>query len=136
MPKDEVVAIPDVLVTTADAAHGNCAKAVLHRVPDAETSCFSVMPGETLVAHVHPRTWDLFFGIAGTGEIAYRRGGEQNTIVMGPRAFCAMPPGHHHEVRNLSANEPFSFLLIHAPWDGYQFVHSQEDESPDTESGG
>lgn len=130
MAKDEVVAIEDVLAATGDAAHGNCAKAVLHQVADAETSCFSVLPGQTLVAHVHPRTWDLFFGISGTGEIAYRGDGEQKTVAMGPRAFCAMPPGHHHEVRNLSATEPFSFLLIHAPWDGYQFVRSQEHEKP------
>lgn len=130
MPEDAVVAIADVLAATGTAAHGNCAKAVLHQIPDAETSCFSVLPGQTLVAHVHPRTWDLFFGIAGTGEIVYRHAGEQKAIALGPRGFCAMPPGHHHEVRNLSATEAFSFLLIHAPWEGYQFVRSREDEKP------
>lgn len=125
MDADEVVAIDDVLTCTAGDAHGNCTKAVLHQVADAETSVFSVNPGETLAAHVHPRTWDLFFGISGNAQIAYEGRDKRGTVHLAPRSLCAMPPGYAHEVRNTSSDEPVSFLLIHAPWDGYEFVRTQ-----------
>lgn len=124
MHTHEVVAVEDVLSQAGAAAHGNCVKAVLHQVPSAETSLFSVNPGEVLAAHVHPETWDLFFGIAGEGRIAYQGERRRGVAHLKPRSFCAMPPGYQHEVCNLSASEPLSFLLIHAPWDGYQFVRT------------
>jgi mannose-6-phosphate isomerase-like protein (cupin superfamily) len=75
-----------------------------------------VNPGEKLAPHLHTRTWDLlFFVVSGSGEIHYKGKDGENIIPMLARAFCAMPPGFAHEVCNLSATEPFSFLLIHAP---------------------
>jgi mannose-6-phosphate isomerase-like protein (cupin superfamily) len=130
MDKNEVVAVEDVLSCTAGDAHGNCTKAVLHQVPDAETSVFSVNPGETLAAHVHPRTWDLFFGISGNAQIAYEGENGRGTVHLGPRSLCAMPPGYAHEVRNMSSDEPVSFLLIHAPWGGYEFLKTQLKDAP------
>jgi len=125
MHTNDVVAVEDVLSQAGTEAHGNCVKAVLHQVPPAETSLFSVNPGEVLAAHMHPETWDLFFGIAGEGRIAYQGERRRGVALLKPRSFCAMPPGYQHEVRNLSRSEPLSFLLIHAPWDGYQFVRTE-----------
>jgi mannose-6-phosphate isomerase-like protein (cupin superfamily) len=124
MQENKVVAVEDVLSAVGQEAHGNCAKAVLHQAPAAETSLFKVNPGEVLAAHSHPETWDLFFGISGQGEIAYEGEAGSGVVPIGPRSFCAMPPGCRHEVRNRSRSEHFSFLLIHAPWDGYQFVRT------------
>lgn len=124
-PADTVVAVPDVLAAVAQSAHGNCAKAVLHRVASSETSLFSVDPGEKLAPHVHTRTWDLFFVVSGEGEIRFRSKNAAGIVPMPRNAFCAMPPGCEHEVCNLSATEPFSFLLIHAPWEGYDFVRTR-----------
>lgn len=129
MDQHEVVVIEDVLSCAAGDAHGNCTKAVLHQVADAETSVFSVNPGETLAAHVHPRTWDLFFGISGNAQIAYEGESGRGTVHLGPRSLCAMPPGYAHEVRNMSSDEPVSFLLIHAPWNGYEFIKTQSKDA-------
>ena len=107
--------------------HGNCSKAVLHQVPELETSLFSVEPRrEAPPPHLHTRTWDLFLVVSGSGKIRYRGKEGTGTIPMPMRAFCAMPPGYEHEVCNLSATEPFSFLLIHAPWQGYDFVQTRQ----------
>ena len=124
MEQAKVISVPDVLRAPRSDVHGTCAKAVLHQVPESETSLFSVNPGEKLAAHLHTRTWDLFFVVAGRGEIRYRGRDGSGTIAMPERAFCAIPPGCEHEVRNLSATEPFSFLLIHAPWQGYDHVRT------------
>lgn len=122
MGPGKVVAFPDVLLQVGEDVHGTCVKAILHRVPAAETSLFSVYPGEALMAHSHPRTWDLFFGVSGSGEIVYEGETGSGRIAFGPRSFCAMPPACRHEVRNLSRSERLSFLLVHAPWEGYEFL--------------
>lgn len=126
MNRAKIVSISDVLAEAGSDVHGNCSKAVLHQVPESETSLFSVNPGEKLAPHLHTRTWDLFLVVSGSGEIRYRGKDGTSTIPMPMRAFCAMPPGYEHEVWNLSATEPFSFLLIHAPWQGYDFVQTQQ----------
>lgn len=126
MDRAEVVCVCDVLAQPRSAVHGSCSKAVLHQAPEFETSLFSVNPGQKLAAHLHTRTWDLFFVVSGRGEIRYRsKDGACGTATMPERAFCAMPPGCEHEVCNLSATEPFSFLLIHAPWQGYDHVRTR-----------
>jgi hypothetical protein len=101
-----LVSVEDVLAAVGSNAHGNCSKAVLHQVPESETSLFSVNPGQKLAPHIHTKTWDLFLVVSGKGEIRY--------------------PGYEHEVCNLSDTEPFSFLLIHAPWTGYDFVKTKK----------
>jgi hypothetical protein len=60
MARTEVVSVSDVLAKAGSNVHGNCSKAVLHQVPESETSLFSVNPGEKLAPHLHTRTWDLF----------------------------------------------------------------------------
>ncbi len=121
----EVVCISNVLSKIGNSAHGNCSKAVIHQVAELETSLFSVNPGEKLAPHVHTRTWDLFFVVSGSGEIRYKGKDGEGVASMPTHAFCAMPPGYEHEVCNLSKTEPFSFLLIHAPWAGYDFVRTR-----------
>jgi mannose-6-phosphate isomerase-like protein (cupin superfamily) len=124
MNQGEVVCVPDVLAAPRADVHGTCSKAVLHQVPESESSLFSVKPGARLASHLHTRTWDLFFVISGSGEIRYNGKDGAGTVAMPERAFCAIPPGCEHEVCNLSATEPFSFLLIHAPWQGYDHVRT------------
>ena len=125
MNSSELVAIRDVLAAVGGNAHGNCSKAVLHQVPESETSLFSVHPGEKLARHIHTKTWDLFFVVSGNGEIHFKGRTGEGVVPMPTHAFCAMPPGYEHEVCNLSASEPFSFILIHAPWTGYDFVKTK-----------
>ncbi len=120
----ELVSVKDVLAAVGHNAHGNCFKAILHQVPESETSLFSVHPGEKLACHVHTKTWDLFFVVSDNGEIRYKGGEEEGIVPMPAQAFCAMPPGYEHEVCNLGQSEAFSFILIHAPWTGYDFVKS------------
>jgi mannose-6-phosphate isomerase-like protein (cupin superfamily) len=129
MASSDVVAVSDVLAETGSKTHGHCSKAVLHQVPESETSLFRVNPRQRLAMHLHTRTWDLFFVVSGLGEIRYRGKTGTDTIPMPARAFCAIPPGYEHEVCNLSATEPFSFLMIHAPWQGYDHIRTHEEAS-------
>lgn len=121
-----LVSVKNIFSTVGANAHGNCSKAVLHQVPESETSLFSVNPGEKLAPHVHTKTWDLFIAVSGSGEIRWKGKEGQGVAPMPTNAFCAMPPGYEHEVCNLSATEPFSFILIHAPWTGYDFVKTKK----------
>ena len=126
MDRAKVISVPDVLAEKRSNVHDTCSKAVLHQVPECETSLFNVNPGQKLAPHRHSQTWDLFFVVSGSGEIRYRGKSGDGTVRMPVRAFCAMPPGCEHEVCNLSTTEPFNFILIHAPWQGYDFVRTLE----------
>jgi mannose-6-phosphate isomerase-like protein (cupin superfamily) len=125
MNGSDVVSVVDVLAAIGNNAHGNCSNAILHQVPEAETSLFSVHPGEKLVRHSHSKTWDLFYVVSGHGEIRFKSATEEGVVPMPTRAFCAMPPGYEHEPCNLSQVEPFTFILIHAPWTGYDFIKTK-----------
>src|SRR5262249_25201794 len=87
MEPAKVVSVADVLGEPRNDVHGTCAKAVLHQAAEAETSLFSVNPGEKLAAHLHTRTWDLFFVVSGRGEIRYRGPDGAGTVAMPERAF-------------------------------------------------
>lgn len=119
---DAVFSIADVRKPNGDDKHTLATKAVIHQVPDAETSLFKVKPGGAVKAHSHTDVWDLFIGVAGTGTISYVVKDEQKVTPMNEWSFCAMPPNVVHEVRNTSDTDDLMFLLIHAPWDGYDFI--------------
>ena len=82
MDRTQVASISDVLGEARSDVHGTCSKAVLHQVPESETSLFSVNSGEKLAPHLHTRTWDLFFVVSGLGEIRYRGKDGANTVPM------------------------------------------------------
>jgi mannose-6-phosphate isomerase-like protein (cupin superfamily) len=77
----------------------------------------SVNPKEKVAPHLHERMWDLFFVVSGSGEIRYKGKSGVNTVPM-PASVPHHPAGLRARSLYLSATEPFSFLLIHTPWQG------------------
>ncbi len=122
MTQYPVVSFPDVTSVAGESKHQLSSKAILHQVPDAETSLFRVKPGGRIKSHYHQKVWDLFFGVSGSGEIVYVEGGEERRTPFGAGSFCAMPPNVVHEVRNLGGDTELLFILVHAPWEGYDHV--------------
>jgi mannose-6-phosphate isomerase-like protein (cupin superfamily) len=98
------------------------AKGVLFAQDEAEASIFHLEPGGGVPVHLHSRVYDLFVGIAGEIEIAYEGQQGSGRVMLTPGAFCAMPPGVRHEVRNTSATEKAAFYLVHAPQKGYDNI--------------
>ncbi|TCT06761.1 cupin domain-containing protein [Aquabacter spiritensis] len=117
-----VVSVSDVTQVQGESKHQLSSKAVLHQVPDAETSLFRVKPGGRIKSHYHQKVWDLFFGVQGDGVVHYTEDGEARTAPLRTGSFCAMPPNVVHEVRNASETDDMLFLLIHSPWEGYDHV--------------
>lgn len=97
-------------------------KAILHEAAKARTDLFRLPPGDRLANHYHSKIWDLFVPVSGFGQIAHERSGDIGRTDLKPGVFCAMPPGVRHEVRNLSDQHDFVYLLIHAPGDGYDHI--------------
>ncbi len=128
MTQYPVVSFPDITSVEGESKHQLSSKAILHQVPDAETSLFRVKPGGRIKSHYHNKVWDLFFGVSGSGEIAYVEDGEERRTPFGAGSFCAMPPGVVHEVRNLAADTELLFVLVHAPWEGYDHVPVRKPE--------
>ncbi len=122
MPDHAVTTVDDVTALSGRSTHSGCSKAVVHQVAPSETSVFHVKPGGVIRNHTHSRVWDLFLGVSGEGEIVYEEGGTRAAFALRPNAFCGIPPGVRHEVVNRSAGTDLVFVLVHAPWEGYDHV--------------
>ncbi len=123
MGQDAVIYVSDLSnAGTRNTLRPGCDKSILHAHDDCETSVFHLAPGGGVPVHLHSRVFDLFVGVEGDIEITYE--GQQGSAVvkLKPGAFCAMPPGVRHEVRNVSATAHAKFLLVHAPNKGYDRV--------------
>lgn len=58
-------------------------------------------PGATTQAHYHPKTEEIYYVLAGEGQM--RLGGEERTVR--PGDGIAIPPGSPHQIRNTGAND-------------------------------
>lgn len=69
-----------------------------------------VGPGQATQAHRHPVSEEIYYVLAGTGEM--RIGDETRTV--GPGDGIAIPPGAPHQIRNVGA-EDLIFLCCCSP---------------------
>ncbi|MBM3524148.1 MAG: cupin domain-containing protein [Alphaproteobacteria bacterium] len=123
MGQEAVRYVPDVKVVEGELRPATrAAKTILHAMDEAEASVFRVQPGGGVPVHLHSRVYDYFVGIAGELEIAYEGQQGSGVVRLTPGAFCAMPPGVRHEVRNVSEREEAVFFLVHAPQKGYDNI--------------
>ena len=117
-----VTIIEDMTKTAGETRHRGCTKAVLSEHGPQQTAVFRLSPGAVIETHLHSRVFDLFVGLKGSLDIIYEGQQGSGLVSLKPNAFCSMPPGVRHEVRNNSATEEAMFLLVHAPWEGYDFI--------------
>lgn len=122
-PRHVVVAREDILGSTGESRHSATTKAVLHQVAEAETALFRLRPGGRIKSHSHSAVWDLFLGIDGEVTISWTDGTQEvSSMVLARNGFVAVPPGWSHEVVNHSTAREAAFVLIHAPWEGYDHL--------------
>ena len=121
MGQKAVVAVADVGAFPVEARHNDCSKGVMHADDQHESSVFRVKPGGFVPSHLHSRVYDLFIGIEGQVDITYEGQQGDGRIALKAGAFCSMPPGVRHEVRNNGRTDAV-FILVHAPNTGYDFI--------------
>ncbi len=72
-----------------------------------------VAPGQTTTAHYHPQSEEIYYLLAGQGQM--RLGNELRHVAVGDA--IAIPPGEVHQIRN-TGEETLIFLCCCAP--GYE----------------
>jgi mannose-6-phosphate isomerase-like protein (cupin superfamily) len=117
-----VTIVEDITTVAGEARHSSCTKAVLSEHDAEQSAIFRLSPGGVIQTHLHSRVHDLFVGVAGCLDITYEGQQGSGVVHLRPNSFCSMPPGVRHEVRNNSATEDGVFLLIHTPYEGYDFI--------------
>ncbi len=130
-----VTIIEDITRVAGERRHSGCAKAVLSEHGEEQTSVYRVAPGGMIESHLHSRVFDLFLGVSGCVDITYEGQQGSGVFPLRPNAFCSMPPGVRHEVRNNSSTEDAVFLIAHAPNEGYDFVPVEFGKTPNTAPG-
>ena len=121
MGQKAVVSVADVAAFPVEARHNACSKGVMHADDQHESSVFRVKPGGFVPSHLHSRVYDLFIGIQGQVDITYEGQQGHGCVELKAGAFCSMPPGVRHEVRN-NGREDAVFIIVHAPNTGYDFI--------------
>lgn len=122
MAQLSVTIVEDITAVAGEARHAGCTKAVLSEHGAEQSAVFRLGPGGVIQTHLHSRVFDLFVGVAGCVDITYEGQQGNGVVRLRPKSFCGMPPGVRHEVRNNSTTEEAVFLLVHAPWEGYDFI--------------
>ena len=117
-----VTVVEDMTAVAGEGRHNLCTKAVLSEQGPEQSAVFRLKPGGVIPSHLHSRVHDLFVGVAGRTEITYEGQHGSGVVMLKPGSFCDMPPGVRHEVRNASSTEDAVFLLVHAPWEGYDNI--------------
>ncbi len=114
--------VEDITAVAGEGRAAGVSKAVLSEHGEEQTAVFRLKPGGVIESHLHSRVFDLFFGLAGCADITYE--GQQGSGVARLKAnvYCGMPPGVRHEVKNNSTTEDAVFILVHAPYEGYDFI--------------
>lgn len=119
MEQDRVVGVEDITNVAFTQIRPGCEKRVLQQGPSSQAGVFRVQPGGGVPTHRHSRVHDLFVGIRGEIEIRYDGPCGKGMFLLKPGAFCSIPPGVRHEVSNPSATHEACFVLVHAPYEGF-----------------
>jgi len=117
-----VTIVQDITTAAGEVRHSGCTKAVLSEHDAEQSAVFHLSPGGVIQSHLHSRVFDLFIGVSGCADITYEGQQGNGEVRLRQGSFCSMPPGVRHEVRNNSATEDAVFLLVHAPYEGYDFI--------------
>lgn len=112
----------------ARPAHNGCTRGTAFQAGVVRVAVFHVPPGALIAPHKHMVNWDLFQGLTGRGTITVIGDDETTSFRLVPGAFLAMPPGAVHTVTNES-DEEFTFVLTQTPFDHYDHVKVNPEES-------
>jgi len=93
-----------------------CGKRVISEDAAAQASMYRLQPGCRVPAHRHTRSDDLFIGVR--GEVLVRVDGAA-PFALRAGGCCRVSRGVRHEVANTSDVQVAFFVLVHAPYEGF-----------------
>lgn len=91
---------------------------VLVSVPAGSMAHCTLPPGQTSKAVTHRTADEVWYFLAGRGEVWRKLGNQQETVEVSPGVSLSIPVGTWFQFRNLS-DSPLEFLLVTMPpWPG------------------
>ena len=99
-----------------------CGKYVISEESAFQLSIYRLEPGAQVPGHSHGRSHDIFVGVKGDVRIEIPARGPAGAFVMGPGGVCTIAPGTPHAVVNANPTRAAFFVLVHAPFDGFDMV--------------
>src|SRR5262249_8961890 len=97
-----VTIVEDITAVACEGRHSGAPKAVLSEHAEEQSAVYRLAPGGVIQSHLHSRVFDLFLGLSGCVDITYEGQQGSGVVHLQPNAYCSMPPGVRHEVRNNS----------------------------------
>ena len=91
---------------------------VLLSLESGSMAHFELRPGQTSVAVCHRTVEEIWFFIAGTGEMWRRQGGREEIVRVEPGTSVTIPLGTHFQFRSLGATSLAAIGVTMPPWPG------------------
>ena len=120
--KSDLIAIDDPTRVRFVERRPGCGKHVVRALDAFELSIYRLEPGARVPTHAHSRSHDLFVAVHGEIRIETPRRGRRRVFVLRPGGVCSIPPGTRHEVLNTDTSRTAYFVLVHAPFAGFDFL--------------
>jgi quercetin dioxygenase-like cupin family protein len=111
-----LVGVEDATAGPFEEPRDGCGKRVVSEDAAAQASMYRLQPGCRVPAHLHTRSDDLFIGVR--GEVQVRVEGAA-PFVLRAGGCCRVSRGARHEVVNASRTDAAFFVLVHAPYEGF-----------------
>ena len=115
-PSAGLVGVEDATAGPFEEPRHGCGKRVVAENDAAQASMYRLQPGCRVPAHLHTRSDDLFVGVKGEVEVRVEGAAP---FVLRAGGCCRVSRGARHEVVNASAAQVAFFVLVHAPYDGF-----------------
>ena len=122
MESKPVIAIEGIAGMSFREVRPGCEKAVLQEDPSVQAGAFRIQPGSGVPDHRHSRAHDLFIGIKGEIEIRHETERGDEVFTLKPGAFFSVAAGVRHGVSNVSTSAEALFVLVHAPYEGFDIL--------------
>jgi len=89
-------------------------------------ACFELAPGRTSGAVAHRTVEELWFCLAGRGELWRRQGGREETVVLEPGVCATIPLGASFQFRALGDAALRIVAVTLPPWPGDGEAHATQ----------
>jgi quercetin dioxygenase-like cupin family protein len=118
-PSIGFVGVADATACPFEEPRHGCGKRVVSENEAAQASMYRLLPGCRVPAHRHTRSDDLFIGVSGEVLVRAEGSGAAEAFVLRAGGCCRVSRGVRHEVLNPSATQVAFFVLVHAPYAGF-----------------
>jgi mannose-6-phosphate isomerase-like protein (cupin superfamily) len=113
MERFDTMTLADAPVVTAP--DGSTVRPLCRILGAGSFAVFELAPGEVARAVSHATVQEIWYVVAGAGQIWRRQGDEEETVPLAAGVCLTIPLGTHFQFRSAEADEPLRIVAVTMP---------------------